>query len=109
MRFWYLLAWVIVVYFLIMMFGVMTAPLLFILAVDTIVAGLIIRDCLALQPAAAAGGVAAAQAPRISPGTRYLVLIPSNANPSVRRCPGRVPTQTRRCRSGWQLGKLRLL
>jgi len=37
------------------------------------------------------GGVAAAQTPRITPGQqRHLVLIPSNANPSVRRCSARV-------------------
>ena len=54
MRFWHLLAWIIVVYFLITMFGVMTAPLLLILAADTIVVVLIIRDCLALRPTATA-------------------------------------------------------
>jgi hypothetical protein len=53
MRFWRLLAWFVVVDTLITMFGVMTAPLLLILAADTIVAVLIIRDCLELPPTAA--------------------------------------------------------
>jgi hypothetical protein len=42
------LAWFIVVDALTTMFGVMTAPLLLILTVDTIVGILIIRDCVAL-------------------------------------------------------------
>ena len=53
MRFWDLLAWFIVVDVLITMFGVMTAPLLLILAGDTIVAVLIISDYLALRPTVA--------------------------------------------------------
>jgi hypothetical protein len=48
------LAWFVVVDALITMFGVMTAPLLLILIVDSIVGTLIIRDCLALRPATAA-------------------------------------------------------
>jgi hypothetical protein len=54
MRFWHFLAWFIIVDLLITMFGVMTAPLLLTLAADTIVAVLIIRNCLALRPTAAA-------------------------------------------------------
>jgi hypothetical protein len=54
MRFWHFLAWFIIVDLLITMFGVMTAPLLLILAADTIVAVLIIREYLALRPMAAA-------------------------------------------------------
>jgi hypothetical protein len=46
--------WSIIVDALITMFGVISAPLLLILAADTIVGILIIRDCLALRPAAAA-------------------------------------------------------
>ena len=47
------LAWSILVTALMTIFGVITAPLLLILIADTIVGILIIRDCLALQFAAA--------------------------------------------------------
>ena len=48
------LAWFVVADALITMFGVITASLLLIPTTDRIVGTLIIRDCLALRPAAAA-------------------------------------------------------
>jgi|SRR6516164_9152655 hypothetical protein len=54
MRFWHVLAWSVVVYALITVSGVMTAPLLLILAADTIVVVLIVRECLGCGPTAAA-------------------------------------------------------
>jgi hypothetical protein len=49
-RVWRFFAWFVVIDTLITMFGVMTAPLLLILAVDANVAVVIIRDCLACYP-----------------------------------------------------------